>query len=59
MPPHILLTFDGETAEEAVANNDRRMYIFPTQAYIDMYNAQGNSVTMVLRFASETPRAEA
>ena len=23
------------------------------------YNAQGNSVTMVLRFASETPRAEA
>lgn len=44
MPPHILLTFDGETPQEVVANNGRRMYIFPTQAYIDMYNAQDNSV---------------
>ena len=44
MPPHILLTFDGETPEEAVANNGRRLYIFPTQAYIDLYLAADNSL---------------
>ncbi len=44
MPPHILLTFDGETPEEAVTNNNQRMYIFPAQAYIDLYNAQGSSL---------------
>jgi heat shock protein HslJ len=44
MPPHILLTFDGESPEEVVTNNGRRMYIFPTQAYIDLYNAQDNSI---------------
>lgn len=43
-PPHILLTFDGESAEEVLANNGRRLYIFPTQAYIDLYEAQGNSI---------------
>lgn len=44
MPPHILLTFDGESPEEAMADNGRRMIIFPTQAYIDMYSAQDNSI---------------
>ncbi|MCA9875971.1 MAG: META domain-containing protein, partial [Anaerolineales bacterium] len=44
MPPHILVTFDGETPEDAVANNGRRLYIFPTQAYIDMYNEAGQSI---------------
>jgi heat shock protein HslJ len=44
MPPHILLTFDGETPEEAQSNNGRRLYIFPSQAYIDLYNAEGNSI---------------
>jgi heat shock protein HslJ len=44
MPPHILMTFDGATPEEALTNNGPVMYIFPTQAYIGMYNAQGNSI---------------
>jgi heat shock protein HslJ len=44
MPPHILVTFDGESSEEAMSSNSQRMYIFPTQAYIDMYDAQDNSI---------------
>ncbi len=42
-PPHILLTFDDATPDEVMANRGARMYIFPTQAYVDMYNAAGNS----------------
>ena len=44
MPPHIVLTFDGETPEEAIANNGRRLYIFPAQAYADMYTATGSAI---------------
>lgn len=33
MPAHIILTFDGETADEALANNGRFLYIFPVQGY--------------------------
>jgi len=44
MPPHILLTFDGETPEDAVANNGRRLYIFPTQAYVNLFNDAGQTI---------------
>ena len=45
LPPHILLTFDGATPEEA-ANDLQlpRMYIFPTEAYVGMYQAADNQV---------------
>ena len=43
-PAHIVLTFDGESAESAVANQSQRMYIFPTQAYIDLYAASGSTI---------------
>ena len=43
-PPHILLTFDGESPQEVLANQGRRMYIFPTQAYTALYESQGNSI---------------
>ena len=43
-PPHILLTFNGATPEDVLANNGPRMYIFPTQAYVNLYQAQGSSI---------------
>ena len=43
-PPHILVTFDGATADEAVLNNLQRMYIFPTEAYVNLYQANGSQV---------------
>lgn len=43
-PAHILLTFDGDTPEDVLANNGRRMYIFPTQEYIALYDAAGSPV---------------
>ncbi|MBP6469221.1 MAG: META domain-containing protein [Chloroflexi bacterium] len=33
MPAHILVTFDGEDAQEVLANNGRRLYIFPIETY--------------------------
>ena len=44
LPPHILVTFEGETVEDVLANNGRRMYLFPSQAYIDLYNAADDSI---------------
>lgn len=32
-PAHIIVTFDGETADEALANNGRYLFIFPVEAY--------------------------
>ncbi len=32
-PAHIIVTFDGETADEALANNGRYLTIFPVEAY--------------------------
>ena len=60
MPPHILLTFDGESPEEVLANHGRRMYIFPTQAYISLYESQGNSIVtdQVTRLAQLIAEAE-
>ena len=43
-PPHIVLTFDGATSEEVIPNNGPWMYIFPTQAYINLYQASGSSI---------------
>ena len=43
-PPHILLTFDDATPEEVMANRGARMYIFPTQAYVNMYIAADNTI---------------
>ena len=42
-PPHIVLTFDGQTADEAISENGSIMYIFPINAYMALYNAAGNS----------------
>ena len=53
-PPHILMTFDGESAEEVLAEHGRRLYIFPTQAYIALYGAQGSSIV-----ADQVARLEA
>lgn len=33
MPPHIVLTFDGEDADEALGSNGRYLYIFPVESY--------------------------
>jgi heat shock protein HslJ len=41
-PPYILLTFDGATPDEAIADNLQRIYIFPTEAYVNLYQAAGN-----------------
>jgi heat shock protein HslJ len=41
-PPHILLTFDGATAEEVAAGQLPYIYIFPTEAYISLYQAADN-----------------
>jgi heat shock protein HslJ len=43
-PPHIILTFDGQSPEDAIANGSQRMYIFPTDAYMALYEAQGSSI---------------
>jgi heat shock protein HslJ len=41
-PPHILVTFDDASPEDAVANQLPRIYIFPTDAYVNLYQAAGN-----------------
>ncbi len=33
MSPHILVTFDGEDPADVLAENGRRLYIFPNEAY--------------------------
>ncbi len=43
-PPHILLTFDGAKPEDVIPSSGPYMYIFPTQAYINLYQASGNSI---------------
>ena len=43
-PGHVLMTFDGENAQEVLADNGRRLYIFPVQPYIALYEAAGRSV---------------
>ncbi len=42
-PDYVLLTFDGESPEDAVLNNGPRMYIFPKQAYLDLYASAGST----------------
>jgi heat shock protein HslJ len=36
VPAHILVTFGGEDAQEVLANNGRRLYIFPVERYQDL-----------------------
>lgn len=43
-PPYILITFDGTSAEDALTNHLQRIYIFPTQAYVDLYAASGSTI---------------
>jgi heat shock protein HslJ len=63
-PVHIFLTFDNETPEQVLANNGRRMYIFPVEEYIALYDAAGNTivadqVTRLEQLIAEAPgRAE-
>ncbi len=40
-PPHILITFDGTSPEDAVQDQLQRIYIFPTEAYVNLYQAGG------------------
>lgn len=44
-PPHILVTFDGQSADDALANSasSPHIFLFPKQAYIDLYNAAGST----------------
>ena len=42
MPANILLTFDGEDADQVLSDNGRYMYIFPVEAY---ENLVGDAVT--------------
>ncbi len=43
-PPHIIVTFDGATPEEVIPNGGPWMYIFPKDAYVNMYEASGSSI---------------
>ena len=44
-PVHIVLTFDGQTVDEALSNpaTSPLLYIFPTKAYLDLYEEAGDS----------------
>ena len=44
LPQHVLITFDGDDPDEVLADNGRRLYIFPTQPYIDIYEEAGRDV---------------
>lgn len=44
LPRHILLTFDDDDPEELVAENGRRMIIFPVRPYLALYINEGQSV---------------
>ncbi len=43
-PPHIVMTFDGSSAEDALINGGAIAYLFPTAAYVALYDAAGNSI---------------
>jgi heat shock protein HslJ len=40
--PYILLTFDGASPEEVETSRLPRIYIFPTEAYVSLYQASDN-----------------
>ena len=52
MSPHILVTFDGEDPAEVLANNGRRLYIFPIENYQtiagDPVYAQVDQLTLLI-----------
>ncbi len=43
-PRHIVLGFDGEDPLEVPYTERRIMYIFPVEAYINLYQANGNDI---------------
>ena len=43
-PPHILLTFDGATPEQVESERLPRIYIFPTEAYVSLYQTADNQI---------------
>ncbi len=43
-PPHVIITFDGESVEDVLANNGRRIYLFPSESYIELYNEAGDPI---------------
>lgn len=43
LPRHILLTFDDDDPEEMMAENSRRMYLFPVRPYLALYVTEGQS----------------
>ena len=59
-PTHIVITFDGQSAQDANDTNGSILYIFPTEAYIAMYNASGSSAvtSQVLRLQELIAGAE-
>jgi hypothetical protein len=43
-PSYILITFDGENAQEVLQTNGRHMRIFPIERYDDLYQAAGRTI---------------
>ena len=61
LPPHILLTFDEQSAEDALENNGPRMYIFPTETYVTVAgDPAGNEISRLeelIAAAGSTPES--
>jgi heat shock protein HslJ len=45
-PDHIVLGFDGEDPLNVPYTERRIMYLFPINAYVDLYSASGNNVVL-------------
>ncbi|MFN2136581.1 MAG: hypothetical protein ACK2UK_11540 [Candidatus Promineifilaceae bacterium] len=43
LPRHILLTFDEDDPEEMMAEDGRRLYVFPLRPYLALYPVDGQS----------------
>jgi hypothetical protein len=43
-PSYLLITFDGENAQEVLQNNSRQLRIFPIKRYDDLYQAAGRTI---------------
>jgi heat shock protein HslJ len=59
-PDHILLTFDGQSPEEALGSRSPHLFIFPVQAYLDLYAAAGDTsvATQISRLSELVAQAD-
>ena len=59
-PDHILLTFDGQSPEEALVGRNPHLFIFPRQAYLDLYAAAGDTsvATQISRLSELVAQAD-